>query len=482
MRTFCFMLHISYFILLPVLATAQPDTLWTRVLQYGYGENQYAIELLCTPNGGAALAGNLTLFQMSFRHIGLDADGIVLWQNGVGVQNGAWCTSMVTTMDGGWMMGGYRLHSAGGKPSAYVVRMDSSGQYMWARAVGSLLTGETIRAIMLMDDGGFLMAGEFTDTTVLALPDVYLIRMNAQGDTLWTRVHAQPTTETVASICMLTDGNVLIGGSRQPFDSGLHFYFLKITTNGDTLWTRTYGAGDYDVVCKVLPTPDGGAVFGGTTTSFEMYGDFCLGKISGNGDSLWLRLFGGVDEDLAHDLAPMAGGGYLICGQSKSFGDANGDAYLVRTDADGDPQWSYLYGEIGHYEILKTVTQTADGGIIFAGDFHSELSADIFVVRMDQEQSAEPVPPVATHFALDQNYPNPFNPITTITFDLPTPATVELSVYNIAGQKVTSLTQESLSSGRHSRIFDASHLASGVYVYRLETRNFSDQKKMVLIK
>lgn len=85
-------------------------------------------------------------------------------------------------------------------------------------------------------------------------------------------------------------------------------------------------------------------------------------------------------------------------------------------------------------------------------------------------------------FKLEQNYPNPFNPSTVIDFNLPSSSQVMLSVYNTAGQRVAVLAQGTYTSGQHSIQFDASNLTSGIYMYRLETDNYTAVRKMTLIK
>jgi hypothetical protein len=86
-------------------------------------------------------------------------------------------------------------------------------------------------------------------------------------------------------------------------------------------------------------------------------------------------------------------------------------------------------------------------------------------------------------YALSQNYPNPFNPSTTINFTLPASSDVRLTIYNTLGQRVaTVLNDQRFTSGTHAVNFDASRLASGVYIYRLEANNFKADRKMELIK
>jgi hypothetical protein len=85
-------------------------------------------------------------------------------------------------------------------------------------------------------------------------------------------------------------------------------------------------------------------------------------------------------------------------------------------------------------------------------------------------------------FALDQNYPNPFNPATKISYSISEAGNVELKVYDILGNEVVTLVNEEKSPGKYIAEFNASTLASGVYMYTLRTNNFIQSKKMVLMK
>jgi len=95
------------------------------------------------------------------------------------------------------------------------------------------------------------------------------------------------------------------------------------------------------------------------------------------------------------------------------------------------------------------------------------------------EETAELIP---LEFELSQNYPNPFNPTTTIGFSLPEASDVRIEVYNILGQRVGVLLDEFRDAGYHSVIWDAGNVPSGVYFYRIITRDFVDSRKMRLLK
>jgi hypothetical protein len=85
-------------------------------------------------------------------------------------------------------------------------------------------------------------------------------------------------------------------------------------------------------------------------------------------------------------------------------------------------------------------------------------------------------------YALHQNYPNPFNPSTDIRFDLRQAGHVSLAIYNVLGQKIATLADRNFEAGSHSLTFNASSLASGVYFYRIDAGQFTDMKKMILLK
>jgi hypothetical protein len=97
-----------------------------------------------------------------------------------------------------------------------------------------------------------------------------------------------------------------------------------------------------------------------------------------------------------------------------------------------------------------------------------------------ENPTLEPVIP--DKFALYQNYPNPFNPTTIISFDLPTSSRVNITVYNILGQRVATVLDAPMDAGTHRIMFDGKDLASGVYFYRLYTSDFTSIRKMVLLK
>ena len=100
-------------------------------------------------------------------------------------------------------------------------------------------------------------------------------------------------------------------------------------------------------------------------------------------------------------------------------------------------------------------------------------------INLQKQTLAEELP---DEFELSQNYPNPFNPSTLIKYSIPESGFIKLSVYNLIGEEVSVLVNETLSAGYYNIAFNAANLPSGIYFYRLQTLNFTKTKKMILLK
>ena len=120
-------------------------------------------------------------------------------------------------------------------------------------------------------------------------------------------------------------------------------------------------------------------------------------------------------------------------------------------------------------------------GESFSGEVISVNGEIITIDMADYEGNPVTAKWIPSEFGLNQNYPNPFNPTTTLSFLLPKTADYQISIYNVSGQLVETLSGAA-EAGIVEIEWDASNMASGVYFYRLKAENFSDTKKMVLLK
>jgi len=103
-------------------------------------------------------------------------------------------------------------------------------------------------------------------------------------------------------------------------------------------------------------------------------------------------------------------------------------------------------------------------------------------VKTAVEDKTQEVSQLPTSYELEQNYPNPFNPSTTIAFALPKPSEVTLKIFDASGREVATLVEGKLPAGRHEVVLDASPFSSGVYFYRLQAEEFSQTRRLMLVK
>jgi len=174
------------------------------------------------------------------------------------------------------------------------------------------------------------------------------------------------------------------------------------------------------------------------------------------------------------DVMLKGGSGLLHHKYAIVDGEGSGTPYLIT----GSHNWSSS-AENSNDEntvIIQDASIANEYLQEFTARYYEAGGKDSIYVGVE-ENSVQP-----NAYALEQNYPNPFNPTTTIRYSLKESGKVELTVFNMLGQRVATLVNEFQSAGNHAVKFDASHLASGIYVYRMHVNNFSSTRKLILLK
>jgi hypothetical protein len=267
--------------------------------------------------------------------------------------------------------------------------------------------------------------------------DVWLIKTNARGDTLWTRTFGGDSLDVGCTVQPTSDGGYIIAGGTRSFGrGGLDIYLIKTNASGDTLWTRTYGGSGYEEGSSVEQTADGGYIVAGYTDSFGAdSADVYLVKTNSAGDTICTRTYGGSGSDEANALGKTSDGGYIIGGWTSSFGAGSRDVYLVRTNASGDTVWTRTCGGTG-IDYGSSVQQTADGGYVAAGYTTSVgTGGDVYLIKTDETGNVGVEEPgsdrsVATGSLMAT--PNPFSSSVRI----PGHEAERFSVYDISGKMV----------------------------------------------
>lgn len=217
--------------------------------------------------------------------------------------------------------------------------------------------------------------------------DVYLIKTDASGNALWIRTYGGNSWDQGNSVQQTTDGGYIIAGYAQSYGAGNgDVYLIRTNANGDTLWTKTYGGTNVDDGLSVQQTSDGGFIIVGETVSFGAGNfDIYLIKTDSNGDTLWTRTYGGTNEDRGESVQETINGGYILLGETKSYGVGNLDIYVIKTNTNGDTIWTKTIGGAVN-EWGRSIQQTSDNGYVIGGltnSFGAGL-VDVYLIKLGE--------------------------------------------------------------------------------------------------
>jgi hypothetical protein len=290
--------------------------------------------------------------------------------------------SVQQTSDGGYIVVGSTASFGAGYENIFLIKTDANGNISWAKTYGGT-EYDRASSVQQTSDGGYIVAG-YT-FSFGAGSDVFLIKTDANGNISWAKTYGGTDWDWASSVQQTSDGGYIMAGYTGSFGAGGDILLIKTDANGDIIWAKTYGGTSYDEAYSVQQTSDGGYILAGETRSFGA-GDYdiFLIKTDANGNIIWAKTYGGTSYDYAYSVQQTSDGGYIMAGETNSFGAGFYDAFLVKTDANGNIIWAKTYG--GTYgDRAYSVQQTSDGGYIVAGwtESFSAGSVDIFLIKTD---------------------------------------------------------------------------------------------------
>jgi len=204
-------------------------------------------------------------------------------------------------------------------------------------------------SLIQTSDGGYAIAG-LTYSFGAGLSDVYVVKLDSNGNLQWTKTIGGPEGEAGFSLIQTSDDGYAIAGIIISFDleEGDIYddvYVVKLDANGNLQWTKTIGGESWDWGYSLLQTSDGGYAIAGFTSSFGAgEWDVYVVKLDANGNLQWTKTIGGEGWDVGISLIQTSDGGYAIAGSTRSFGAGGLDVYVVKLDANGNLQWTKTIG------------------------------------------------------------------------------------------------------------------------------------------
>jgi hypothetical protein len=199
------------------------------------------------------------------------------------------------------------------------------------------------------------------------------------GNKLWEKTFGGSGLDWGSSVQQTRDGGFILVGTTTSFGAG-DVWLIKTDANGNKQWEKTFGGSNVDSGWSVQQTSDGGFIIVGNTASFgARWGDVWLIKTDADGNKLWDRTFGGSDWDWGFSVQQTSDGGFILVGETTSFGAGEADVWLIKTDADGNKLWDRTFGG-SDWDWGFSVQQTSDGGFIIVGATRSFGAGDYDVL------------------------------------------------------------------------------------------------------
>ena len=323
----------------------------------------------------------------------LQAQPDTLWTKTYGGASTEMAVSLASTGDGGYLIAAETQTFSDPNGDLWLVRVNADGDTLWTKLYGGdgRDCGGTLEPT---SDGGYILATATESSWGAGSSDAWLVKITANGDTTWTKTFGDDNGQSASAAIQTSDGGyAVVGRNFRPGQAqyeNTDVWLIKTDSDGNELWSKLYGGSEPEWGLGIRETSEDSLII---IASTESYGsgprDLWLLKTNANGDSLWSETYGGIGNDADDnngDIIVTGNGDYLITVATESFGAGEGtsDIWLLKTNASGDSLWSYTYGGDGADTPMR-IEPTADGGYLIAGMTNSYGPGDLagYLVKTD---------------------------------------------------------------------------------------------------
>ena len=477
---------------------AQPDTLWLKT--YGDAGGEHLLDAIQSNTGGYLLFGYRYYYaDVTYCLTKVDTEFNEIWSREAADSGHLYGLGVCETPGGDVIVAG-NGHYSGNVTYGLTVKISAEGDSLWANYYGGRNAGLLCAVSTLQ--GAIVLGGQTVQLSENGGFDAYLLWIDEEGEVLDERAYGGRGNDMFTDITTTSDGGFIAAGNTESYGRNLRFYLVKIDSTGDEEWSQSYGADSTVWGTTVIQTSDGGYILGGKRYDNDGYmgrdEDMFIVRTDANGELLWQRAYGGYDPDMCWSIKQMEDGGFLLGGETGSFGADLVDVYLIRTDSLGEEQWSALYNSMrSGWDICRRIFIMDDGGYLLAGeadawhelpDGNGQLyqGFDFALWRTEPDPLFNAAPREAAAppaFQLLAAYPNPFNSATTIGFVINSQANVRLEILDLSGRLVAEIVGgQAFEAGNYRMTLPGDRLPAGIYFCRLETPRFNRTIKLTLVK
>lgn len=455
------------FVVLYACTAASQQLTFEKFYDYGYAESANSVQQ--TFDGGYILAGRqgITFGETDLMLIKTDSTGEVEWEYfyGTGINiNEAF--DVIQIHDSGYVaVGRTTVLNIG---ATFILKVDVNGEYLWSKTYS---TSESDRAesVEETNDGGLIIAGNRNGEFAT------LLRTDKNGDSLWLKKYLPNTGDNSIffSVATVGDSGFVATGSIRLDGESSNVYVVRTDLNGDTMWTRSIGGTEFDNGRSIALTNDGGYIVTGYTWSFGAgrY-DVYLIKLNQNGNVEWTKTFGDEYNDQGFKIQQTKDGGYVIMSYTSQMPpDINSASWIIKIDSGGEKEWESFYNVRGSTSIF----QTSDNGFVFSG----RSSGSAFLIKINEK--VELINNIDQLNSPEQEvkvYPNPLVTQSIVEITAVTDfSNTTLHLYNTTGQEVLTKTVKSPQTTIYRN-----NLPAGIYILQVRQATKTVKTAKILIQ
>ncbi len=470
---------------------------WAARYNYSSGQDDIVKGMAIDGSGNVYVTGtNTSGFLQTVKY---NSSGIEQWVKRLGVPTASPAASgngkspIAIDAAGNIYVGGARTFGSGQNSSYLLVKYNLNGDSVWTRTYKGTHflagLGSGIRCIKIDGNSVYVTGKSFDQNPDLSSSAfATTIKYDLSGNPLWIRKDTLINgSDDVIGMETDPSGNIIV-----TCDHGFNILTLKYNSAGDRLWKKSYtgiSGNYYDNVTGIAVDPSGNIYLTGSSVRTTVSGgeDFLTLKYDPSGNLMWERFYNGTygDGDYSKGISVDSAGNAYITGIAF---DLNFDFnYLtIKYDTDGVQKWKISYdgGFTHRRDEPVAITLDLSGNVIVTGTSSRGVNTDDFTtVKYSQTTGVNQISSqIPNGYSLSQNYPNPFNPATKINYELRIKNYVSLKISDVSGKEVFELVNQNQNPGSYEVDFYAGNLPSGVYFYKLTAGEFSETKKMSLIK
>ncbi len=306
-----------------------------------------------------------------------DNQGQIIWSKVYGMSDYDNSEYAIETADYGYVGVGRTVANGGnGTNDAWIFKTDSAGTIQWSKAFGSPGVNDAFIHAIRTADNGFTFIGN-TRSLGMGSDDVFMVHTDSNGDTLFTRTYGSPESESGLSVFQTADDGYVICGRQQTFPNGLaesDGLIIRTDVNGDLLWANLYGDTMWEEFESIEELPNGRLILSGSTVSFgEGDYDILMLMTDEQGVPVNAYSYGGPKGDASYSINVNPDYTFTISGYTDSFGyghslmgDDSTNIFLLKTDTTGAVLWMVAYGDGLQDEAFRSA-KSSDGGYLISG-------------------------------------------------------------------------------------------------------------------